>query len=174
LHRRYKRWTGISRGVILMEGPTADTVRKTNMVTLANAHAVYVEAVRSMMGEEGLESLGEANRLHGIELGQEAILEGSLRKGDLLSIFEMFRDAHPYFGFELSVQEHSPGRLDLKVTKCPWLKTFRARGAGPDICEWVTKMDEGIGQAVDPGVRMSLPKCMMRGDDHCIYRWEKT
>ena len=156
-----------------MEEPTADMVRKTNMVTLASAHTVYVEAVRSMMGDKGLEILGEANRLHGVDLGQAAIADGSLTKGDLYSIFDMFRNAYPYFGFELSVEEHRPERLDLKVTKCPWLKTFQARGAGPDICRWVTKMDEGIGQAVDSAVRLSLPKCMMRGDDHCIYRWEK-
>ncbi|TFF84561.1 hypothetical protein EU524_00980 [Candidatus Thorarchaeota archaeon] len=156
-----------------MGEPTADDVRKTNMVTVASSHVVYVEAFRKLMGEEGLEAIGEENRLHGVDLGESALEEGSLRKGDLMSIFEMFRDAYPYFGFELSVADHTDSRLDLKVTKCPWIKTFRRMGAGKDICECVTKIDEGIAQAVDADLKMTLPKCMMRGDDYCIYRWQK-
>lgn len=153
--------------------PTAEDVRKTNMVTLASAHVVYVEAVRKMMGEEGLEILGEENRLHGVDLGESALSRGELRKGDLTSIFEMFRAAYPYFGFEMSLLEQNEDLLDVKVTECPWIKTFRQMSAGEDICHWVTKMDEGIGQAVDKDLRMTLPKCMMKGDDFCIYRWQK-
>ena len=156
-----------------MTKPSADDVRKASMVTLASAHAVYVEAVRKIAGEEGLDKLGEANRVHGLELGEDAIRAGTLRRGDLYSIYEMFDAAYPFFGFELSVLESTEDRLDLKVTYCPWLKTFRAKKAGSDICHWVTKMDEGIGQAVDPSLKMTLPKCMTRGDDYCIYRWEK-
>ena len=156
-----------------MTNPTADQVRKASMVTVASAHAVYVEAVRRMAGEKGLEQLGEANRLHGLQLGEDAIRAGSLRRGDMMSIFEMFDAAHPYFGFDLSVLESTNSRLDIKVTKCPWIKTFKAKNAGSDICYWVCKMDEGIGQAVDSDLTMSLPKCMMRGDEYCIYRWEK-
>ena len=156
-----------------MTNPTADQVRKASMVTVASAHAVYVEAVRRMAGEKGLEQLGEANRLHGLQLGEDAIRAGSLRRGDMMSIFEMFDAAHPYFGFDLSVLESTNNRLDIKVTKCPWIKTFKAKNAGSDICHWVCKMDEGIGQAVDSALTMSLPKCMMRGDEYCIYRWEK-
>jgi hypothetical protein len=110
---------------------------------------------------------------HGLRLGEAGIKSGGLRKGDLKSIFEFFDSAHPYFGFELSIGEITDKRFDLKVTYCPWIETFKARGAEEDICKWVTLMDEGIGQAVDPDVSMTIPKCMMRGDDYCIYRWEK-
>lgn len=156
-----------------MSNPSADDVRKASMVTLADAHVVYVEAVRKFMGEEGLKAIGDANRQHGLRLGKAGIESGSLRKGDLKSIFEFFDSARPYFGFELSIGEITDKRFDLKVTYCPWIETFKARGAEEDICKWVTLMDEGIGQAVDPDVSMSIPKCMMRGDDYCIYRWEK-
>ncbi|TFG32306.1 hypothetical protein EU528_03980, partial [Candidatus Thorarchaeota archaeon] len=132
-----------------------------------------IEAIRKIMGKEGLDRVGEANRIYGHGLGKAALESGGLRKGDLKSIFEFFESAHPFFGFELSIGNHTDTRFDLKVTKCPWLETFKLRGAGEDICWWVTKMDEGIGQAVDPDVTMTLPKCMMRGDDYCIYRWEK-
>jgi hypothetical protein len=159
--------------VIIMTNPTADDVRKTNMATLAEAHVVYIEAIRKMLGDEGLKAMGEENRLHGLRLGKAALDSGSLRKGDFKSIYEFFESAHPYFGFELAIGDNTENRFDLRVTKCPWLKTFKALGAGEDICYWVTKMDEGIGQVVDPKVRMTLPKCMMRGDDYCIYRWEK-
>lgn len=143
------------------------------MVTLASAHAVYVEAVRKAIGQKGLAAIGEANRLHGIELGKAGIKQGGLRKGDLKSIIEFFISAHPYFGFEIQLQKATDKELEMKVTYCPWMDTFKAENAGRDICEWVTKMDEGIGQAVDPKVKMTLPKCMMRGDDSCIYRYSK-
>ncbi len=157
-----------------MSQPTAKDVRDTNMQTLASAHVVYIEAIRKMMGEDGLKKIGEENRIHGLELGNTGLESGTLRKGDFKSIYEFFKSAHPYFGFDLSIGKLTDRKFDLKVTKCPWIETFKAKGAGEDICWWITKMDEGIGQAVDPDVIMTLPKCMMRGDDHCIYRWEKT
>jgi hypothetical protein len=143
------------------------------MATLADAHVVYIEAIRKFLGTKGLEQMGEENRKYGLKLGRAGLESGGLRKGDLKSIYEFFNSAHPYFGFELSIGALTDKKFDIKVTKCPWIETFKARSAGTDICVWVTKMDEGIGQMVDPDVRMTLPKCMMRGDDYCIYRWEK-
>jgi len=143
------------------------------MATLADAHVVYIEAIRKFWGKDGLERLGEENKVHGLGLGRAALESGDLRKGDLKSIFDFFDSAHPYFGFELSISKLTDKQFDLKVTKCPWVETFKSREAGADICWWVTKMDEGIGQVVDPDVKMTLPMCMMRGDDYCIYRWEK-
>lgn len=156
-----------------MSDPSADDVRRANMNTLADTHVVYIEAIRQMMGDEGLKQIGEFNRQHGLNLGYAGIEAGVLKKGDLQSIFEFFDGAHPYFGFELSIGESTQTRFDLKVTYCPWIESFKAKSAGNDICKYVTKIDEGIGQAVDPEVRLSIPKCMMRGDDYCIYRWEK-
>ena len=156
-----------------MSDPSADDVRKANMNTLVDSHVVYVEAIRKLMGDEGLKEISEINRLHGLGLGNEGITQGGLRKGDFRSIYEFFDAGHPYFGFDLSIADLTDKRLDLKVIACPWIEAFRARGAGPDICDIVTKIDEGIGQAVEPDFSMSLPKCMMRGDDYCIYRFEK-
>jgi hypothetical protein len=156
-----------------MEEPSADDVRKVGMSTVAAAHTVYVETVRKQFGEKGLEALGEANRLHGIELGEDGVKNGGLRKGDFRSIYEFFAAAHPFFGFELEISDISDSLLDLKVTACPWIDTFRAKGANEDICHWVCKIDEGIAQAVDADLTMTIPLCMMRGDDHCIYRWQK-
>ncbi len=156
-----------------MTGPSADDVRRSSMVTLASTHVVYIEAIRRLMGNDGLVAIGEANRLHGIELGKEGIKNGGLREGDLASIFGFFDGAHPYFGFDIELLKASDGVLEMKVTSCPWIDAFRAKGAGSDICHWVCKIDVGIGQAIDPNITMTLPKCMMRGDDYCIYRYEK-
>ncbi|MFW9957794.1 MAG: L-2-amino-thiazoline-4-carboxylic acid hydrolase [Candidatus Odinarchaeota archaeon] len=156
-----------------MERPSADEVRAVGMSTVAAAHAVYVEAVRKSGGKKGLEALAEANRLHGLELGKQGVKDGGLRKGDLKSICEFFAAAYPFFGFVLEMLSVSNRNLDVKVTSCPWIDTFRAKGAKSDICDWVTKIDEGIAQAVDSELSMSILKCMMRGDDHCIYRWSK-
>ncbi|TFG14116.1 hypothetical protein EU537_04140 [Candidatus Thorarchaeota archaeon] len=156
-----------------MTGPTADEVRKTNMETLASAHAVYVEAMREHCGEEGLEALRQANIKHGLELGKAGIESGALREGDPESIFEFFEGAHPYFGFELELIDSGDDTAEIKVHSCPWIDTFKAEGAQEDICHWVCAMDDGIGRAVDSDLRLSIPKCMMRGDDYCIYLWKK-
>lgn len=156
-----------------MDEPSADDVRGVGMSTVAAAHTVYVETVRENFGKKGLEALGEANRLHGLELGEQGVKDGGLRKGDLKSVYDFFAAAHPYFGFELEIAEVNDRLIDLKVTACPWIDTFRAKGANEDICHWVTKIDEGIAQAVDSSISMSVPKCMMRGDEHCIYRFER-
>jgi hypothetical protein len=156
-----------------MSQPSANEVRKSCMETLADTHVVYVEAMRQILGVEGLKAIGDANRKHGLSLGNSAIQAGTLRRGDLYSIFEFFDAAYPYFGFELEVEDFKNNRLDLKVTSCPWLNSFKARDAGEDICTWITLIDDGIGQAVDPDVKLTIPKCMMRGDDYCIYRWTK-
>jgi hypothetical protein len=158
---------------MIMTEPTADEVRKTTQSVVASAHTVYVETARECCGEAGLEAIAAANIIHGRELGEDAVKLGGLRRGDLKSIYEFFEAGHPYFGFELEIEEATDTKLDLKVTSCPWIDTFRARGASEDICYWVTKIDEGIGHAVDPELAMTLPMCMMRGDDHCIYRFEK-
>ena len=156
-----------------MSSPSADDVRKTSMVTVASAHAVYIEAVRKTSGEKGLRAVGEANRLHGLELGKAGVASGGLKKGDLKSIYEFFQAAHPYFGFEIELLKATNRELEMKVTYCPWIETFKSKGAGTDICNWVCRMDEGIGQAVDSKLAMTIPKCMMRGDAHCIYRYQK-
>ena len=152
--------------------PTPEEVRDVNMANLAAAHAVYVEAVREVFGSEGLEVIREANRLRGLDIGREAIRNGELREHDLESIFHFFERATPFFGFGLELVSVDDRHLELKVTRCPWLDTFQTM-AQEDICEWVCAMDEGIGQAVDPELRFTLPRCMMRGDPWCIYRWEK-
>ncbi len=156
-----------------MEEPSADDVRVVGMSTVAAAHVVYVETVRETFGEKGLEALAEANRLHGLKLGEQGVKDGGLRKGDFTSIRDFFAAAYPYFGFVLEMTDVSDRLLDLKVTACPWIDTFRAKGANEDICHWVTKIDEGIAQAVDSDLSMTVPMCMMRGDEYCIYRWEK-
>ncbi len=154
-----------------MNEPTGDDIRRTNMETLAASHVVYIEAVRNRYGNEGLAVIGEANRKHGLLLGKSAIKNGALKEGDLSSIFEFFKSAHPYFGFELELIRSEKNLLEIKVTHCPWLETFRKMNAGTDICDWTCKIDEGIGQAVKLDVHMTLPSCMMRGDAYCIYRW---
>lgn len=156
-----------------MSSPSADDVRKASMVTVASAHAVYIEAVRTASGEKGLKAVGEANRLHGLELGKTGLAGGELRKDDLRSIYEFFRAAHPYFGFEIELLKATNHELEMRVTYCPWIETFKSEGAHSDICSWVCKTDEGIGQAVDPKLRMSIPKSMMRGDPYCVYRYQK-
>ena len=98
-----------------MPGPSADDVRKASMTTLAETHTIYVESVRRLMGEEGLNASGESNRLHGLELGKAAVEQGSLRIGDYRSIFEFFDGAHPYFGFKLEIADLTDKRFDLII-----------------------------------------------------------
>jgi len=66
--------------------------------------------------------------------------------------------------------------FSFKVTKCPYLRHYRAVGALPDIpyiCDVVCRADDGVGKTFNPRLQFSLPKCMARGDEYCIYQWEE-
>ncbi|MHA1908530.1 MAG: hypothetical protein ACW98Y_14610, partial [Candidatus Thorarchaeota archaeon] len=104
-----------------MNKPSADEVRKNSMFVLASAHAVYVENAREYGGQDALKALGEANRIHGIELGKQGIQDGGLRKGELRSIFDFFIGGHPFFGFNIELITDKPDEMEMKVTYCPWI-----------------------------------------------------
>jgi hypothetical protein len=64
----------------------------------------------------------------------------------------------------------------FRVEKCPYLKHYRAIGvlpAMPYICDLICKADAGVGKTFNPRLNFSLPKCMARGDEYCIYEWKE-
>ena len=64
----------------------------------------------------------------------------------------------------------------IKVTRCPYLKTWKALGileSVPDLCDLLTHGDEGVSSVFNPNLRLTLPKCMSKGDDYCIYWWKE-
>lgn len=64
----------------------------------------------------------------------------------------------------------------IKVTRCPYLKTWKALGileSVPDLCDLLTHGDEGVSSVFNPKLRLTLPKCMSKGDAYCIYWWKE-
>ena len=65
----------------------------------------------------------------------------------------------------------------MKVTHCPYVKTWktlRIIDSVPDLCDLLTEGDNGVGIVFNPRLRMTLTKCMMRGDPYCIYSWKEV
>ena len=66
--------------------------------------------------------------------------------------------------------------FSFKVEKCPYLRHYRAVGVLPGmpyICDVVCRADDGVGKTFNPRLKFSLPKCMARGDEYCIYEWKE-
>jgi hypothetical protein len=64
----------------------------------------------------------------------------------------------------------------IKVTRCPYLKTWKALNileSVPDLCDLLTHGDEGVSSVFNPKLRLTLPKCMSKGDAYCIYWWKE-
>jgi hypothetical protein len=65
----------------------------------------------------------------------------------------------------------------IKVTYCPYVKAWKALGiidAVPDLCDILTEGDNGVSVVFNPRLRMTLKKCMTRGDPYCVYSWEEV
>jgi predicted hydrocarbon binding protein len=65
----------------------------------------------------------------------------------------------------------------FKVEKCPYLTHYRALGvlpAMPHICDIVCQADAGVGKVFNPKLNFSLPKCMAKGDEYCVYEWKES
>jgi hypothetical protein len=64
----------------------------------------------------------------------------------------------------------------IKVTRCPYVKTWKALGileSVPDLCDLLTHGDEGVSSVFNPQLHLTLPKCMSKGDAYCIYWWKE-
>jgi len=65
----------------------------------------------------------------------------------------------------------------IKVTNCPYVKTWKALGildSVPDLCNLLTHGDEGVSSVFNPRLRLTLTKCMSKGDPYCIYLWKEV
>lgn len=63
----------------------------------------------------------------------------------------------------------------MKVTRCPYIETWKTVGvidSVPNLCDMLTEGDNAIGMVFNPRLRMTLTKCMTRGDSYCIYSWK--
>jgi hypothetical protein len=67
-------------------------------------------------------------------------------------------------------------RFDLKVNFCPYAKTWKDLGIidrVPDLCDMLTEGDNGVSVVFAPDLRMTLTKCITKGDPYCIYSWRE-
>lgn len=79
--------------------------------------------------------------------------------------------------FEFEHLELDDTSFSIKVTKCPSIDTWKALGiipAIPDICDLLCHADNGVGIVYNPRLRLSLIKCMAKGDPYCIYLWKEV
>ena len=78
--------------------------------------------------------------------------------------------------FEIEHLELDDKKFSMKVTRCPYVKIWKALGitdSVPEICDVLTRGDEGISALFNPKLHMTLTKCMARGDPYCIYSWRE-
>lgn len=77
--------------------------------------------------------------------------------------------------FDYEHEKLDDKNFTLKVTYCPYVKTWNALGildSVPDLCDLLTKGDEGVSSVFNPRLCLTLTKCMSKGDPYCIYWWK--
>ena len=68
-------------------------------------------------------------------------------------------------------EEDSDRVIEVRVSACLWEKTFREAGASDLGYVTFCCTDIGFFEDLDPKVRLSRTKCLMKGDDYCNHRW---
>lgn len=156
-----------------MSEPSREEVRKVLMEASASTHATYVRMVMEAFGEKGYEALIRANKKTGILRGHSLLKKKAIKDKNMKAFVQYLVDMNPYLGFKFSILEQSERKAILRVTYCPWFKTWKSMDMFPEICEIVTKIDEGMAQAVNPKICLKIGTSLMRGDSHCDYIFEE-
>jgi hypothetical protein len=72
-----------------------------------------------------------------------------------------------------TVLEASSTRAVLRTTRCPLADAFRALGRPEVGYRFKCSQDFHVATGYDPTMRLTIPKCLMRGEGECIHEFER-
>jgi hypothetical protein len=70
-----------------------------------------------------------------------------------------------------TVEENTDAAFEIRVTECPWARTFREAGAADIGYATVCHQDDTVAPAYNPKLRMERSRTLMAGDGFCNHRW---
>ncbi len=126
-------------------------------------------------GEEGRQLIYDAMKKTGEYMAESYLNANKDAKKGLDGIIE-------YYGLEtlpetMKLLERTESKYKLKISDCAYLKVWRdidILPVVPDICDMIAAFDDVVTGIFDPKIRLATPKAMGKGDDCCIYYYEKS
>jgi hypothetical protein len=119
------------------------------------------EAIHDRFGVDGLELIREVSRNYGTRIAKNVNKRGEVKGVAgvgkyLLKVFDMVAD-------DWKVQEFSPDRLVITVSRCPYPFT-RA-----EICQAHTCMEQALVEGLDDSLEYKIGRSIPKGDACCEH-----
>lgn len=149
---------------------TGEEVRKKLWVNQAAVLGFLVNTIVKKFGDEGREAFIEAARNAGFFLASTYLKQQKIKESGTRDFAQFISSGSD---FKLETIELTDKRWLVKVTYCPLLETWKAMGALSEICDLICTADEGMAQAFNPKLSLTLQKTMCRGDPYCLYLFEE-
>jgi len=133
--------------------------------------AIFDELSWEIGDERAADIMKRAIRARGHEVGKK--YRAAARRGDLDEVGRIFCEGSPCAGelFTPGVQEHSDGRIVLRMASCPlrdaWLEEDRSSDEIDKLCEIAAAIDEGTFEAA--GLELTfLDRLGIEGSQNCL------
>ena len=107
---------------------------------------------------------------HTIEQARARLETADLERRDLDAVMELLWDQMPE-DTEFTVEERSPELLKIRVTKCLFAGEMRRLGAADIGSAFYCSYDHGFCLGLNPAIRFTRTKTLMRGDDSCNHTY---
>ncbi len=119
------------------------------------------KAIHDRFGNDGLELIRDVSRKYGIRIAENVKKKGEVKGVAevgkyLLKVFDMVAD-------DWSVQEFSPDRLVITVSRCPY-PFSRA-----EICQAHTCMEQALVAGLDDTLEYKIGRSIPNGDSCCEH-----
>jgi hypothetical protein len=129
-----------------------------------------IRYARPLIEKFGPEVLKEIERVT-IAGARDWMRGNEIEKRDLGAVCDWLWKGLPK-RFEYQQVEDSPQRLSFRVTRCPLASDALKQNAGDIGFAYYCAWDFGFCQGLNPKIKFTRTKTLMRGDDHCDHTYE--
>lgn len=113
----------------------------------------------------------DVTRQHVIDSTQAQFEHMPLPQRDLAAVKSLLWD-HVGDDLEYSVEEDTPERLKMRVTRCIWADELRKLDAADLGYAFYCCWDYGFCQGLNPEMTFTRTRTLMQGDDCCDHTYE--
>lgn len=106
-----------------------------------------------------------------VKEAREQLQRADLPARDLDTVMEVLWDQMGDLA-EFTVEERSPERLELRVTRCLFADEMRRLGAADIGLAFYCAYDDGFCQGLNPAMTFTRTRTLMQGDECCDHTYE--
>jgi len=106
-----------------------------------------------------------------VEQTRERLQQADLPERNLDTVMEILWDQMGDLA-EFAVEERTPERLELRVTRCLFADEMRRLGAADIGLAFYCAYDHGFCQGLNPAMTFTRTRTLMQGNDCCDHTYE--